>query len=208
MLPYEKLLLDVKSCTHCEASLPLGARPVLNFHPNSKILIVGQAPGTKVHNTGIPWNDPSGNRLREWLSVDRETFYNVNNFSIVPMGYCYPGKGKSGDLPPRKECTELWLNKILKELQNIKLILCIGIYAQDYYLKSIKKKNLTETVKAWKEYQNITITEDIKAQIIPLPHPSPRNLLWLKKNPWFEIEVVPELKKITHNLLKIKTDKN
>ncbi len=201
MLLHEKLIKEIKSCTHCEASLPLGANPVLNFHPDSKILIVGQAPGTKVHNTGIPWNDPSGNRLRDWLSVDRETFYDVNKFLIVPMGYCYPGKGKSGDLPPRKECEELWLSKVLNELKNIKLVICIGIYAQEYYLKDQRKKNLTETVKAWREYKSITITKKLTSQIIPLPHPSPRNLLWLKKNPWFEEEVIPELKKFTSPLV-------
>ena len=201
MFAHQRLLTEIKSCTHCKEHLPLGANPVLNFHPNSKILIVGQAPGTKVHNTGIPWNDPSGNRLRDWLSVDKDTFYDVSKFSIVPMGYCYPGKGKSGDLPPRKECAELWLTQVLNELKNIKLVLCIGIYAQEYYLKDKRKKNLTETAKAWREYQNISITQTITAKVIPLPHPSPRNLLWIKKNPWFEEEVIPELKKITQTLV-------
>lgn len=186
-----QLLEEIRACTYC-LDLPLGPRPVLNFSTNSKILIVGQAPGTAVHKTGIPWNDPSGDRLREWMQVDRETFYDVNNFSIVPMGYCYPGRGKSGDLPPRKECAELWLQKILAAIPQIELTLLIGQYAQDYFLGTKRKKTLTETVRTWREYL---------PKYLPLPHPSPRNNIWLKKNEWFEKDVVPYLADTIHRLL-------
>lgn len=180
-----KLLGEIRSCNYCK-DLPLGPRPVLNFSDKSKVLIVGQAPGTAVHQTGIPWNDPSGDRLRCWLNIDRKLFYNVDYFSIVPMGYCYPGRGKSGDLPPRKECAQLWLEKILAAIPQIELTLLIGQYAQDYYLGATKKKTLTETVRCWQEYS---------PHFLPLPHPSPRNNIWLKKNPWFEEEVIPYLQR-------------
>lgn len=182
-----KLLGEIRDCRICEAHLPLGPRPILNAHPQSRVLVVGQAPGTRVHETGIPWNDPSGDRLREWLGVDRATFYDVKIFAIVPMGFCYPGRGKSGDLPPRKECAEAWFKKLHTQMKNIKLTLLIGQYAQAHYLGDRRKKTTTETVKAWKEYL---------PQYLPLPHPSPRNNIWLKKNPWLEKKVIPELQKI------------
>lgn len=179
----DQLLTEIRSCRFCEANLPLGPRPVLSATLQSTILLAGQAPGTKVHATGIPWNDPSGDRLRDWLQMDREFFYDERHIAIVPMGFCYPGKGERGDLPPRPECAELWHEKLLKQLDNIKLTLAIGQYAIGYYLGKRKKKTLTETVKHWQEY--------LDEGIIPLPHPSPRNIMWRRKNPWFESSVVP-----------------
>jgi len=181
----DTLLKDIRACQLCKKDLPLGARPVLQAHKDSKILIAGQAPGQKVHETGIPWDDPSGKRLRDWLGVDEEIFYNLEVIALVPMGFCYPGTGKSGDLPPRLECRQTWHDKVLTQMPNIKLSLVIGKYAHDYYLKGKQKDNLTKTVQAWQEYA---------PDIVPLPHSSPRNNIWLKKNPWFEVDLLPELK--------------
>jgi uracil-DNA glycosylase len=183
-----ELLDEIKKCTLCEPHLPLGANPVVRAHSDAKVLIIGQAPGTRVHATGIPWNDPSGDRLRQWLNVDRDTFYNESLFAIMPMGFCYPGKGKSGDLPPRPECAVKWHDKLLQHLPNIQLTLLIGQYAQRHYLND-HYKTLTERVRHWRELG----ADDGKITSIALPHPSPRNQLWLKKNPWFEKEVVPFL---------------
>lgn len=180
----DQLIKEIQHCTICKDHLPLGPNPVFNAHPNAKIAIIGQAPGTKVHNTGIPWNDPSGNQLRKWMNIDREQFYNPEIFAIVPMGFCYPGKGKSGDLPPRKECAPEWHKKLFDAMPNIELTLLIGQYAQLYYLGNRKMKNLTETVKNYQTYL---------PEFIVTPHPSPRNRFWLQKNPWFEKQVVPEL---------------
>lgn len=187
----EPLLNEIRACTVCAHSLPLGANPVIQAHQEAKLLIIGQAPGTKVHETSIPWNDPSGNRLREWLDIDRDTFYNSSKVAIMPMGLCYPGKGKSGDLPPRKECAPLWHDKVLAELPNIEMTLLIGQYAQNYYLKD-NPKTLTETVKQWQKWA---------PTYIPLPHPSPRNTLWLKKNPWFEQEVGEYMREMVKDAL-------
>lgn len=181
----DELLGTIRACSHCEAHLPLGPRPVLRAHASARILIIGQAPGTKVHATGIPWNDPSGDRLRSWMDVDSDTFYDERRFAIIPMGFCYPGKGKSGDLPPRPECAPLWHERLLASLPQIELTLLIGQYAQRYYLGNSSKKNLTETVRAFDEYL---------PRYLPLPHPSPRNQMWLRKNPWFEREVVSVLR--------------
>ncbi len=186
------LLREIRSCNLCQAHLPLGPNPVLRASAESKILVVGQAPGTRVHKTSVPWNDPSGDKLRDWLGVDRETFYDENNFAIIPMGFCYPGKGKSGDLPPRKECALTWHEQLLKLLPNIRLTLLFGQYALDYFLREKKKKTLTETVKNYHEYL---------PHFLPMPHPSPRNRFWLQRNHWFEQEIVPVLKEITHQLL-------
>jgi len=187
-----ELLKDVKSCTECKAYLPLGPRPVLQLSSNARILIVGQAPGIKVHNSGVPFDDQSGNRLREWMGIDKDTFYDEQKIAILPMGFCYPGKGKSGDLPPRPECAKKWREDLLNLMPNIQTTLIIGQYALNWHLKHDNKKNLTETVKAWREYS---------PSIIPLPHPSPRNNIWLKKNAWFEVDVLPELKqRITDSL--------
>lgn len=183
--PLHKLLQEVRNCTVCEKHLPLGANPVLRASETARILIIGQAPGTRVHKTGIPWNDPSGDRLRSWMNIDRDTFYNDKLIAIVPMGFCYPGKGKSGDLPPRKECAPLWHEKLLSQMPEIKLTLLIGQYAQRHYLDD-HYKTLTERVKNWQEFS---------PDYLSMPHPSPRNQLWLKRNTWFEEEVVPELRR-------------
>lgn len=196
--PCKKLLRQIRACDVCAKDLPLGPRPVLNFHPESKVLIVGQAPGTKVHKTGLPWNDPSGDRLRSWMDISQEEFYDVSKYAIVPMGYCYPGKGKSGDLPPRKECEELWLEKILASVSNVELVLVIGQYAHAYYIED-REKTLTETVRAWKRYTKKSKNQ--KYRVFPLPHPSPRNYHWLQKNPWFEKELIPDLRKALKQVL-------
>ena len=188
----QQLLQQIHSCNLCQEFLPLGTNPVLRVSTQSKILIVGQAPGIRVHKTSIPWNDPSGDKLREWLGVDKEVFYDEKNFAIVPVGFCYPGKGKSGDLPPRKECSETWHPKLLPFLPNIELTLLFGKYALDFFLKETKKKTLTETVANYHEYL---------PSFIPMPHPSPRNRLWLKKNKWFEEEIIPILRNKTELLL-------
>lgn len=189
----EPLLKEIRACKVCEPSLPLGANPVIQASRSAKLLIIGQAPGTRVHETSIPWNDPSGNRLREWLALDKETFYDPNKIAIMPMGLCYPGKGKSGDLPPRKECAPLWHQRVLEQLPNIGMTLLIGQYAQNYYL-SDKPKTLTETVQQWQRWA---------PNYLPLPHPSPRNTLWLKKNPWLEAEVVPFIRGYVHQQLDL-----
>ena len=181
-----QLIDQVSKCVICEAHLPLGARPVIQFNPNARILIAGQAPGIKVHETGVPFNDASGNRLREWLGLTRDEFYDANNIAILPMGFCYPGRGKSGDLPPRKECAPAWRERLLAALPNIELTIVLGKYAQAYHLPETKKMPLTELVKSWREYW---------PNYLVLPHPSPRNNIWLKKNPWFEQDVLPELDK-------------
>lgn len=184
----EKLLTEIRSCDLCAKHLPLGPHPVLRAKPSNKVLIIGQAPGTKVHASGKPWDDASGKELRRWLNVTDEQFYNDNIVGIIPMGFCYPGKGKSGDLPPRKECAPEWHDKLLDKMPELELILLIGTYAQNYYLGSAAKKNLTETVNHFEEYL---------PKYMPLPHPSPRNRFWMKKNPWFEEHIVPYLQKTT-----------
>ena len=186
------LAQEIRACTLCSAYLPLGPRPIIQVNHSAKILIVGQAPGSQVHETGIPFDDPSGNRLREWMGIDKSVFYDELKLAIVPMGFCFPGTGKSGDLPPRLECAETWRKKLLNELPQISLTLVIGQYAQAWHLGQLVKENLTETVKAWKEFG---------PEIIPLPHPSPRNNIWLKKNPWFEQEVLPKLQAKVKSIL-------
>lgn len=181
---FKQLLATVKSCNICEPDLKHGVRPVLQVDPKARVLIAGQAPGSKVHATGIPFDDPSGDRLREWMGVDKDTFYNPEKIAILPMAFCYPGKGKSGDLPPRPICAETWRQTFLDSLPNIQLILLIGQYAQKWHLEALEK-NLTETVRNWRSYGEA---------ILPLPHPSPRNNIWLKKNAWFETDVLPSLK--------------
>lgn len=188
----QSLLSEIKSCTVCEPHLALGARPVLRAQSSSKIVIIGQAPGTKVHASGIPWDDQSGKQLRLWMGIDSDKFYDTASIAIIPMGFCYPGKGKSGDLPPRAECAPLWHERLFNLLPNVELILLIGQYAQKYYLKEKMKKNLTETVKCYKDYL---------PRYLPLPHPSPRNRFWVKKNQWFEDRIVPELQLKVHELI-------
>jgi len=188
----EDLLQLIKRCTICEKHLPYGANPVMNASSASKIVIIGQAPGKKVHETHVPWNDKSGDNLRTWLGVDRTTFYNPTNFALMPMGFCYPGTGSYGDLPPRPECAPQWHPKLWQQLKHVQLTLLIGQYAQGFYLHGMQKKNLTETVKAF---------EDYLPKYLPLPHPSPRNNIWQKKNDWFLVAVVPTLRQLVANIL-------
>lgn len=190
----ESLLAEVRACRICEDVLPLRPRPVLRAAASARILVVGQAPGTRVHETGIPWNDPSGDRLRAWMDVDRETFYDERRIAIIPMGYCYPGRNPSGgDRPPRPECAQHWLARLLAQLPHIQLTILAGQYAQRHYLAGRAKKTLTETVRAWREYF---------PEYLPTPHPSPRNTYWLQQNPWFEEKVVPALRKRIKDLLQ------
>jgi len=182
----KKLLEEIRGCTICKAHLPLGPGPILSAHPKSKIIIIGQAPGAKVHASGVPWDDASGNELRRWLGVDAETFYNERIFALMPMGFCYPGKGVSGDMPPRPECAPQWHKKVLAYLKQVELTILIGQYSQGYYLGASAGETLTETVRSYKKFL---------PEFLPLPHPSPRNRIWQKKNSWFEKKVVPDLRK-------------
>jgi len=190
---FSLLLQDVQDCTICEPVLPLGPRPVFQLHPQASILIAGQAPGRNVHETGIPFNDQSGDRLREWMGISRDIFYDDKKIAILPMGMCYPGTGKSGDLPPRPECAETWRARLFAHLPNIRLILVIGRYAHDYHLNDSSHTSVTEAVKAWKEFW---------PERLPLPHPSPRNTVWLKRNPWFSSDVLPVLNKQVQAILR------
>lgn len=187
----KSLLKDVRKCRVCVEEdiakpLPHDPRPIVRGTIKAKICIAGQAPGTRVHASGIPFDDPSGDRLREWLGVDRDTFYDESKFIIAPMGFCFPGLDvKGGDLPPRKECAPLWREKLFEALPNVQLTLVIGQYAQAWHLGKSRKKNLTETVTHWRDYM---------PKHLPIPHPSWRNNVWLKKHPWFETDVLPELR--------------
>lgn len=181
----KKLLQNIHDCRTCEKYL--SPNPVLSVGKNSRIIIIGQAPGRIVHETGIPWNDKSGDNLRNWLGVSKTQFYDPTIFGIMPMGFCYPGTGKNGDLPPRTECAPLWHDKVLKQVKAVQLIILIGQYAQAYYLKNQVKETLTDTVQNFKSY--------LPAYFV-LPHPSPRNNIWMAKNQWFEQTVLPELKSL------------
>jgi len=191
MNEFKSLLQNIRKCTLCKKYLPNGVRPVLQVSPQAQILIVGQAPGRKVHESGIPFDDASGKRLREWMGIENDIFYNEKQVAILPMAFCYPGTGKSGDLPPRPECEPAWRKPLLDQLPNLKLTLVIGMYAQDYQF-SKSKETVTHLVKSWKNYW---------PKIVPLPHPSPRNNIWLRKNSWFEKEVLPPLRKQISNIL-------
>jgi len=188
----QKLLSEIRNCEVCKTYLPLGPRPIVAGTRNSKIVLISQAPGRKAHEHNLPFKDPSGRKLREWLGVTEEQFYNPDNFAILPMGFCYPGKAKSGDLPPRNECAPLWHDTVLKKLKGVRLTLLIGKYAQDQYLGKISRKNLTE---------NVTNYTEFLPDYFVIPHPSPVNRFWTIKNPWFEAEVVPELQKRVSELL-------
>lgn len=192
MQSLEQLLASVRACTVCAAQLPYPPRPVLRAGAGARLLIVGQAPGRRVHETGIPWNDPSGDKLRNWLQLPREVFYDEHRVAIIPTGFCYPGKGAHGDLPPRPECAPLWHPRLLAALPEIRLILLVGSHAQAYYLGRNRKRTLAETVHAYRDYL---------PRFFPLPHPSPRNRLWLQRHPWFEVEVLPQLRSRVHALL-------
>jgi uracil-DNA glycosylase len=188
----DNLLIDIRACTICAAQLPLGPRPVLRASASARILIVGQAPGTKVHASGIPWNDASGERLRDWMGVGRETFYDESRIAIVPMGFCYPGRGKGGDNPPRPECARSWHPRLIPLLKNVRLTLLIGQYAQTYFLRERRKDSLTETVRAFTKYL---------PDYLPTVHPSPRNQGWLRRHPWFAQDLLPVLRERVRELL-------
>ncbi len=175
----------MRSCDVCKAHLPLGCRPVLQAGSDARILIVGQAPGLRVHTSGLPWDDASGMRLRAWMGIDNAAFYDDSQIAIIPMGYCYPGRGRGGDLPPRRECADLWLEELLKALPKIELTLLIGLHAQRHFLGNRRKTSLTKTVLHWQEYA---------PRFIPLPHPSPRNTPWFQRNVWFERDLLPMLR--------------
>ncbi len=179
------LLTEIRQCRECEASLPHGPRPILQAATGARILIIGQAPGRRVHESGVPWDDASGERLREWMGIERDDFYDGRLVALVPMGFCYPGTGTSGDLPPREECAPLWHDRLLAHLASVRLTLLIGQYAQKHRLPSKNRQSLTETVKDWQAHAPGTF---------PLPHPSPRNNRWLKRNPWFVEQLLPELR--------------
>lgn len=189
----KQLLVDIGRCRICETVLPFGPRPVVQAQSSARILVAGQAPGLRVHETGIPWNDRSGDRLREWLGVDREQFYDARLFALVPMGFCYPGRGRSGDLPPRPECAGQWLGRILEHLPRRQLTLLVGQYAQRHYLGQLREPSLTQTIRAWRRYW---------PDYLPLPHPSGRNNGWLSKNPWFEAELLPEVRQRCATILQ------
>ena len=191
-LRLDELVRDIRSCHICQDHLPAGPRPIVQVSQTAKVLIVGQAPGSKVHATGVPFDDPSGDRLRSWMGIDKDIFYDASKIAIVPMGFCYPGTGKSGDLPPRKECADNWRLPLLEMLSSVELTLIIGQYAIEWHLGKTKKRTLTETVKTWREYWPKNVV---------LPHPSPRNNIWLKRNDWFEAEILPELKMRVQQLL-------
>ena len=188
----QSLLREIRNCTICSEHLPFEPRPIVTASPTAKILIIGQAPGLKVHNSRVPWEDLSGDRLRDWMGIDKDTFYDESKIALVPMGFCYPGRGKSGDLPPRPECAPLWHSLLLNSMPDVSLTLLFGTYAQSYYLKRKSYKTLTETVRNYKEYL---------PEYLPLPHPSPRNNIWLKKNLWFENELLHVLKEKVTELI-------
>lgn len=187
----DELLIAVRKCRACEKQLPFGPRPVLQAGKTARILVVGQAPGKRVHATGIPWDDPSGERLRMWMGLDADRFYDESQIAIIPMGYCYPGRGRGGDLPPRRECATLWLDHLLAMLPQIELTLLIGLHAQRHFLSNRRKHSLTDTVKAWREFA---------PEYLPLPHPSARNTPWFQRNPWFEHELLPMLRERVKSL--------
>ena len=190
---FNRLLADIRACRECASYLPHGPRPVLQAHPDARVLIVSQAPGRRVHESGIPFDDKSGEKLRDWLGIDEPTFHDERKVAIVPMAFCYPGKGASGDLPPRRECAPRWHPLLMPQLRKIELTLAIGGYAIDALLGTHKRGTLTETVRAWREY--------LDAGILPLPHPSPRNTAWFIHNPWFEREAIPALRKRVREIL-------
>jgi uracil-DNA glycosylase len=184
--PLDALVAEVRACRVCAGVLPHEPHPVVWVHPNARILIAGQAPGRRVHESGIPWNDPSGDRLRDWMQLDRNAFYERRNVAVAAMGFCYPGTVNGADLPPRRECAPLWRPRLMLLMQNVRLTLLVGSYAHKYHLGEKMKPTLSETVRAWRDYP---------ANLIPLPHPSWRNTGWLKRNPWFEKELVPVLRR-------------
>jgi len=193
MTALTRLVAEVERCTRCAEHLPLGPRPVLRISATAPILIIGQAPGTKVHASGIPWNDRSGDCLRDWLAIDRDTFYDTRRIAIMPMGFCYPGRKNGGDAPPRPECAPAWHAKLMKVMPRLDLILLVGSYAQAHYLGDACGKTMTDTIAAWAKHG---------PRFIPLPHPSWRNAFWREKNPWFARDLLPVLRQRVHTLLE------
>lgn len=191
MTSFSSLLSDVRACTLCQDYLPLGCRPVIQAHPKAKILIAGQAPGRKVHSSGVPFSDASGDRLRHWLNITHDVFYDPEQIAILPMGLCFPGSGKSGDLPPRPECAPAWRKAVLEHLPQIQMTLVLGKYAQDYHFSNTHS-SVTELVKAWRTYW---------PTLVPLPHPSPRNIRWFRQNSWFETDMLPLLQQHVSDML-------
>jgi uracil-DNA glycosylase len=188
----DDLLAEVRACRACASQLPLGPRPVLQAGRAARILIVGQAPGARVHASGIPWSDRSGERLRDWMGIDAETFYDEAKVALVPIGLCYPGRGASGDLPPRRECAPLWLDRVLAQLPGIKLTMLVGRHAQAHFLRGCASRTVTSNTTAWRTHA---------PGVIPLPHPSPRNIAWFKANPWFDDELLPVLRRAVRRLV-------
>lgn len=189
-----RLLREVRACQVCAAHLPLGARPVLQLSSTARLLIVGQAPGSKVHQSGVPWSDASGERLRDWLQIDRSIFYDKAQVAILPIGFCYPGTGEDrGDLPPRPECAPRWHEKLLKHLPRLAVTILVGQYAQRYYLGSQRMGSMTETVRAFGAYG---------PQFFPLPHPSWRSVIWMRRQEWFERLVIPELRRVVRQAIR------
>lgn len=188
----DDLIKQAKACDLCHLELPLGPRPVFQAHPDARILIAGQAPGRRVHESGIPFDDPSGERLRHWLGVSRETFYNPTCLAILPMGFCYPGTGKTGDIPPVKRCATQWRERFLDGLSSVRLTILLGRFAMQWHLRTRFCGSLTETVKHWRSFL---------PNYVALPHPSPRNNIWLKRNPWFQTDVIPNLQRLVASIL-------
>ena len=179
------LLEAVRACRACASELPLGPRPVLRAAASARILVVGQAPGLRVHRSGIPWDDASGERLRAWMGVAEDEFHDESRIAIIPVGFCYPGRGAGGDLPPRRECASLWLDALLAHLPHVELTLLVGAHAQRQFLGSRRKPTLAATVGAWRDYA---------PDYVPLPHPSPRNTPWFRRHPGFERQLLPGLR--------------
>lgn len=183
----ETLFREIRACTYCAENLPMGPCPVVRGSASARVCIIGQAPGVRVHRSGVPWDDPGGKRLRGWLGVDNHTFYDETRFAITPIGFCYPGTMENGgDYPPRKECAPLWHAPVIDALENVELTLLVGSYAQAYYLGKSRRKTMTETVRSWRDYG---------PDILPTPHPSWRTTGWQKKNPWFDDEILPEIRR-------------
>ncbi len=193
----DELLTSVRDCRACEGALPLAPRPVLRVAASARLLIVGQAPGARVHASGVPWDDASGVRLREWMGIGADRFYDASAVAIMPMGFCYPGRGKSGDLPPRRECALLWHPALLARLPRVELTLLVGLHAQRHFLRERRKASLTETTWSWREFG---------PKYLPLPHPSARNTPWFKANPWFERELLPVLRARVASILGSNAD--
>ena len=183
-MTHERLAEEIAGCRTCVAHLPHGVRPVASFSPTARLLIIGQAPGSKVHETGIPWDDRSGDRLREWTGLSKEQMYDPSRVALVPMGFCYPGKASGGDMPPRPECAPQWHERVLDVLPEDRLTLLVGTYAQAHYLPQARKLSMTERVRRFREFL---------PRFLPLPHPAWRSAIWMKQNPWFEAEVLPVL---------------